>query len=263
MLAFNHLGKLGRLGNQMFQYASLRGIAANRGYDFGIPPSNFRDVWNDHQLFEVFDLPHLPKDNVKYLDMGCAPVAKERSFEFDELLFNQCPNEISIVGFFQSEKYFSKIKESIIEDFTFKSHILNPCYEMISSLEKPISLHIRRTDYLTDQNHTALDFDYYDEALKNFDENRPVIVFSDDSDWCKNQKVFSSDRFLISENTDNSIDMCLMSLCSAHIIANSSFSWWGAWLSKSEKVIAPSTWFGPGNIDKRTTDLIPESWIII
>ena len=78
MLAFNHLGKLGRLGNQMFQYASLRGIAANRGYDFGIPPSAFSDVWQEHQLFEVFELPYLPKVNVKFLDNGYAPVAKER-----------------------------------------------------------------------------------------------------------------------------------------------------------------------------------------
>ena len=56
MLAFNHLGKLGRLGNQMFQYASLRGIAARRGYDFGVPPSSFSDIWQEHQLFEVFEL---------------------------------------------------------------------------------------------------------------------------------------------------------------------------------------------------------------
>lgn len=61
MLAFNHIGKLGRLGNQMFQYASLRGIAANRGYDFGIPPSNFSDVWSDHQLFEVLNCHIFPK----------------------------------------------------------------------------------------------------------------------------------------------------------------------------------------------------------
>lgn len=110
MLAFNHIGKLGRLGNQMFQYASLRGIAANRGYDFGIPPSNFSDVWSDHQLFEVFELPHLPKNNIKLLDRGHSPVAREVSFTFDPFIYNQCPNEISILGFFQSEKYFEKSK---------------------------------------------------------------------------------------------------------------------------------------------------------
>ena len=260
MLAFNHIGKLGRLGNQMFQYASLRGIAANRGYDFGIPPSNFENVWSDHQLFEVFELPHLPKNNIKLLDRGCSPVAKERTFGFDEPLFNQCPNEISILGFFQTEKYFRKISDSIREDFTFRSHILEPCKEMMSGVDNPISLHIRRTDYLTDNNHTTLDLDYYEKALGEFEDDRPVIVFSDESSWCQEQEIFSDDRFLISESEDNAIDMCLMSLCTGHIIANSSFSWWGAWLSNSKKVVAPVKWFGPGNEGKSTEDLIPDRW---
>ncbi len=84
MLASNYLGQLGRLANQMFQYASLRGIAANRGYDFGIPPSDSRDEWTTHQLFEVFELVNLPENNIRYLDSGQAPVANQRFFEFDE-----------------------------------------------------------------------------------------------------------------------------------------------------------------------------------
>lgn len=263
MLAFNYLGTLGRLGNQMFQYASLRGIAANRGYDFGIPPSKFKDVWQEHQLFEVFELAHLPPKNVKFLDQGFAPVAKESSFGFDPLLFSQCPNDISLWGFFQSEKYFSHIGRSVKEDFTFRSHILEPCKEMISGIDSPISLHVRRTDYTTNPNHTSLSLEYYEEALKNFDSNRPVIVFSDEPEWCQKQPLFSEDRFLISENTDNAVDLCLMTLCSDHIIANSSFSWWGAWLANSGKVIAPSKWFGPGNADKSTEDLIPKKWIVL
>jgi hypothetical protein len=263
MLAFNHLGKLGRLGNQMFQYASLRGIAANRGYDFGIPPSNFRDVWQDHQLFQVFELHHLPPKNVRILDNGYAPVAKEVKFGFDDLLFNQCPNEISIWGFFQSEKYFNHIKQSIKEDFIFRQHILEPCKEMMSGVESPISLHVRRTDYTSNPNHTTLDLEYYENALKEFGDDRTVIVFSDDPAWCNQQEIFSADRFMISENVDNAVDLCLMTMCSDHIIANSSFSWWGAWLANSNKVIAPSKWFGPGNADKSTADLIPDRWTII
>jgi hypothetical protein len=103
---------------------------------------------------------------------------------------------------------------------------------------------------------------YYEEALKHFDD-RQVIVFSDDPGWCKEQSLFSDDRFLVSESEDNKIDLCLMTFCTSHIIANSSFSWWGAWLSNSEKVIAPSKWFGPNNADKETKDLIPETWTII
>jgi hypothetical protein len=263
MLAFNHLGHLGRLGNQMFQYASLRGIAARRGYDFGIPPSKFEDEWRSHQLFEVFDLPHLPRQNIKYLDGGNAPIAQERFFHFDQLLFDQCPNDVSLFGFFQSEKYFKHIEESIKEDFTFRDHILEPCKEIAEGFENPVSLHVRRTDYLTNNaNHHNLDLSYYEEALKHFDD-RQVIVFSDDPGWCKGQSLFSDDRFLVSESEDNKIDLCLMTFCTSHIIANSSFSWWGAWLSNSEKVIAPSKWFGPNNADKETKDLIPETWTII
>ena len=261
MLAFNKLGKLGRLGNQMFQYASLRGIAARRGYDFGIPPSSFRNEWTDHQLFQVFDLPNLLRQNIRYLDNGYAPEAGESFFHFDELLFNQCPNDVSLIGYFQSEKYFLHIKDSIKEDFTFKEEILKPCQEMISSLDKPISLHVRRTDYLTNSaNHYNLQLDYYEEALSKFDSDRTVVVFSDDPKWCMEQDLFSSDRFLVSENQSNYVDLCLMTLCSDHIIANSSFSWWGAWLANTSTVIAPNNWFGPNNANKETKDLIPESW---
>lgn len=263
MLAFNHLGHLGRLGNQMFQYASLRGIAARRGYDFGVPPSKFEDQWRSHQLFEVFDLPYLLRNNIKYLDGGNAPIVQERFFHFDQLLLDQCPNDVSLFGFFQSEKYFKHIEKSIKEDFTFRDHILEPCKEIAEGFENPVSLHVRRTDYLTNNaNHHNLDLSYYEEALKHFDD-RQVIVFSDDPEWCKEQSIFSDDRFLVSESADNKIDLCLMTFCKSHIIANSSFSWWGAWLSNSEKVIAPSKWFGPNNADKETKDLIPETWTII
>lgn len=262
MLAFNHLGKLGRLGNQMFQYASLRGISAKRGYDFGIPPSRFENEWTSHQLLEVFDLPHLQRKNLTYLDMGNAPICNERHFHFDELLFNQCPNDVSLWGFFQTEKYFKHIESSIREDFTFRDHILDPCAEMMSHMKDCVSLHVRRTDYIQNSaNHYNLELSYYGEALQEF-KDREVIVFSDDPEWCKEQDIFSDDRFMISESGDNKIDMCLMTFCTGHIIANSSFSWWGAWLANSKKVVAPKKWFGPNNIDNETKDLYCEGWIV-
>jgi hypothetical protein len=262
MLAFNHLGKLGRLGNQMFQYASLRGIAANRGYDFGIPPSNFRDVWQDHQLFQVFELHHLPPKNVRILDNGYAPVAKEVKFGFDELLFNQCPNEISIWGFFQSEKYFNHIKQSIKEDFIFRQHILEPCKEMMSQFNTaPVSLHIRRTDYITSPNHTALSLDYYKKALDIIGEYDYIFVFSDDIQWCKNNLTFNNMIFM--EGFDDVEDLWMMSMCKNNIIANSTFSWWGAWLNNNEnkQVIIPSKWFGISNSHLNTNDLYCDKWI--
>lgn len=168
------------------------------------------------------------------------------------------------MGFFQTEKYFKHIRNELLEDFEFKDEILDPCKEMISQFQvSPISLHIRRTDYLTYPNYTALDISYYKKALELFD-SREVLVFSDDSEWCKQQTLFSDDRFSIAEGNSNYIDLCLMTLCSGHIIANSSFSWWGAWLSDSKQVVAPSGWFsGSQNECLNTADLIPDSWVMI
>ena len=86
-----------------------------------------------------------------------------------------------------------------------------------------------------------------------------MIIVSDDPEWCGNQELFKPDRFLISDSGNNIVDMCILSLCKYHVIANSSFSWWGAWLAESEKVIAPKIWFGSqANLDD--SDLVPQHW---
>jgi hypothetical protein len=265
MIGFNALGRMGRLANQMFQYASLKGIARNIGADICIP--NHTQVVDDGignklrtELFDSFDL----NVNIGLLNNGHSPVVHEKFFHFDKDLFHLCPDHVSLQGYFQSEKYFKHIESDIREDFAFKNEILKPCEEMISSVENPISLHVRRTDYLTNSdNHPPCSLEYYQQALEHFDESRNVIVFSDEPKWCKEQKLFSGDRFLISENDDNRVDLCLMTLCNDFIIANSSFSWWGAWLSqnKNKKVIAPAQWFGTGYTkDHDTKDLIPDGW---
>jgi hypothetical protein len=266
MIGFNALGRMGRLANQMFQYASLKGISRNVGADFCIP--YYKDAVDDgignklrSELFDSFDL----KVNIGFLNNGHAPVVKERFFHFDEELFSLCPDHVSLQGFFQTEKYFKHIENEIREDFTFNDGILNPCKEMIESVDNPIALHIRRTDYVSNsENHYNLSLSYYDKALSMFESDRNVIVFSDDPSWCNEQELFSDDRFLISENTDNRVDLCLMTLCSDFIIANSTYSWWGAWLSNNpnKKVIAPVEWFGKTGYtkDHNTDDLIPNEW---
>jgi len=268
MLAFNYLGQLGRLGNQMFQYASLKGIARNRGCDYCIPNHNqvIKDPYGFDmkiELFYPFKMSGVSPRNIKLLDRGYAPVAEEKHFHFDEILFNMCPDEISLAGYFQSEKYFKHIEDEIRADFSFKDEILEPCKEMVGSIGEVISLHVRRTDYLTNPNHTILGLDYYEQALNKFYDTSSVFVFSDDPEWCKEQELFSGDRFMISESGDQYVDLCLMSLCKQHIIANSSYSWWGAWLSGSDNVVAPVRWFGVNNSDKNTKDLIPERWTTI
>ena len=127
---------------------------------------------------------------------------------------------------------------------------------MIGGLSRPVSLHIRRTDYLELDHHNSLGLDYYEKALGEFDSDRTIIIFSDDAEWCKEQKLFDGDRFLVAEGNINYVDLCLMTLCTGHIIANSSFSWWGAWLSNSKKVIAPKNWFS-GHLEEQDTSSLP------
>jgi len=266
MIGFNALGRMGRLANQMFQYASLKGIARNVGADIIVP--YYKDAVDDgignklrSELFDSFN----PNVNIGVLNNGNAPVVQERFFHFDEELFKLCPDHVSLHGFFQSEKYFKHVEKEIRQDFEFNDDLLVPCKEMIESVENPIALHIRRTDYVTNsENHHNLSLKYYEDALSRFESDRNVIVFSDDPEWCNEQELFSEDRFLISENIDNRVDLCLMTLCSDFIIANSSYSWWGAWLSsnKDKKVIAPIEWFGKEGYtkDHDTKDLIPNEW---
>jgi hypothetical protein len=263
MIGFNALGQFGRLGNQMFQYAALKGIAANNGYVICIPYSKNENEWTDHQLNSAFKMSTLNTLNYQYIDPD-RPTIVESGFSFDEKLFNECPEWVNIQGFFQTEKYFKHIRNQLLIDFEFHDTLLEPAKETISNWNNPVAVHIRRTDYITNPNHTVLCLNYYKKALEHFDKSCNVIIFSDEPKWCLKQKIFNSDRFLVSETNNNHLDLCLMSLCSGHIIANSSFSWWGAWLSNSKKVIAPSGWFtGSNNEYLDTKDLIPEEWIVI
>ena len=214
--------------------------------------------------------------------------AQEPHFHFSEELFERCPDGVSLHGFFQSWRYFANVKDQIREDYTFHKGILEPCKEMMEELEgqEPIMLHVRRGDpNLTDPRgfkwsytqcgsmHPVQPVEYYEKALAEFPEDQPVIVFSDSVDWVKEQEFFSGDRFMISEPKDKYADgsftpyadLWLMSLCSHAIIANSSMSWWGAWLQTNpdKMVFAPKMWFGPDYKDKDTSDLYCPKWILL
>ena len=278
MIGFNYLGKLGQLGNQMFQYASLRGIVRNRGVDFRLPYHDevFVDSLGNKlkiELFNPFVMSNVTQSNIGMIG-GDNPhdasvidsTRTEGGHNFNEALFNTCPDNVTLYGYFQTEKYFKHIEDEIRQDFTFKNEIAIPCKHRMSEVDTPIALHIRRGDYLRNAaNHNNLGLDYYERCLKKFDNDRTVIIFSDDPQWCKEQELFSNDRFLVSEGSNSYTDLCLMSLCSDFIIANSSYSWWGAWLSKgvNKVVCAPSVWFGPDNAHLDTSDMFPESWTVI
>ena len=256
---------MGQLGNQMFQYASLKGIARNRGFDYMV--AHNADVVVDSlgnklytELFNPFDIV------VKQGVLNTQQYIQEPHFQFSEELFNNCPDNASLVGYYQTPKYFNHIKDEIRSDFTFRPEILEPCKEMMEEMVEPVALHIRRGDFITNvENHYNQGLEYYEEALTKFEKNRQVIIFSDDTEWCNKQKLFAPDRFLIAEGNSPYVDMCLMTMCSGFIIANSTFSWWPAWLSVAEdkKVVYPKQWFGVTGYtkDHDVTDLFPRRWI--
>ena len=257
MIGYNRLGINGRLANQMFQYASLRGIAAKHGYEWTIPPED-RETHNmaDYNIMDGFKLPHLKNKGFVTADW---PVHDEPCHDFDPEFFENCPDNINLEGFRQSEKYFKHIEDEVRNEFKFLDHIVEDCKGAVEIFDNPVALHIRRGDFLINSvHHHNLSMKYYEEALKQFDSDRQVIIFSDDTDWCKSQPLFEDDRFLVCEGGGPYTDLYMMSKCDDFIIANSTFSWWGAWLSNSEHVIAPKLWFGPDGQDPK--DIYVDRW---
>ena len=280
MIGYNKLGSNGRLGNQMFQYAALRGIAAKRGYDWCIPPDTY-DHKDNYGLFETFEMTNVKEFNIGFVSGDCI---QENNHCFIPEFFDECPDNVSLDGYFQTEKYFTHIEKEIHEDFTFKKNYLIPCQEYINSLSSPpIFLHIRQSDNIgREQYHPILSIEFFENALKQFVEDTLCFVFTDDMEWCKSQEFFKQERFLFNEKNERysyqnidgtgklqntllpQIDLCLMSLCSGGIIANSSFSWWGAWLQNNRgKIIAPNSkvWFGSAMTHLDTSDIVPKRWI--
>lgn len=252
MLSCNSLGANGRLGNQMFQYAAIKGIAIHRGFDFCIPFSSEINEWYDHFLTKYFVL----DENIKYgTPHQQYRVDLNPYFHFNYELFENCPDNTDLHGYFQTEKYFSHIEDEIRKDFTFKNSFNLPA-------DKYVTLHIRRGDYVSRQDwHPVLSLDYYRTALEIFEDKYPVVVLSDDINWCKEN--INADVYM--DGTSQIQDLYTMAHATHNVIANSTFSWWAAWLNsnKKKKVISPSSrkWFGPVLHHYNMEDLIPSSWI--
>ena len=269
MLTFNRIGHYGRLGNQMFQYASLLGIAKNRGLDYGIRYANKNDV--------VFANPLVGKEKLDLFDafgelsardstdITPAYVLQEEKHEFDKRIFNDVPDRCDLTGYFQTEKYFANFKDEVKKDFTFRKEIVKDCKRVMREIDtdRPlVSIHVRRGDYTQLQDfHPLCPVEYYLNSLKIVGSDHYPVVFSDDIEWCKSN--LKLDEAYYCDDNDQFVDMCLMSMCDSNIIANSSFSWWGAWLNDNENktVVAPSQWFGSKLADKNTDDIYCEGWI--
>lgn len=198
------------------------------------------------------------------------------SHEFCEELFNQCPNHVTLNGYFQSEKYFENAKKLLKWDFRFKEDIIEEVNFYYGDILKkdPISIVVRdynnEFDYVNcSYNHHNLPFSYFRKGLKILGELRPVIVCSNNIELCKIREEFSGDNFVFVDNntkvSKSHFDLCVISKCKDFIISNSTFSWWGAYLGQHEnkRILCPDKWYGPGLNHIDTGDLFPDSWEVL
>lgn len=254
---------IGRLANSMFQIACSIGYARKYGYQWaadtgmgvGEPYSAI------HKCF-----PNLPKEN-----WGSGVRYQEHPNQFCEIHRvhkNEChfdyhpipdlgPN-VSLLGFFQSYKYFEGQDEEIKKVFALPH---------VEGYEDYVSIHVRRGDYVQHAgSFPPITNQYISAAYNYFPEDAKYLVFSDDIEWCKNN--WRGDWLTFVDEPDERKALSLMASCGHHIIANSTFSWWAAYLGhNTDRIVispSPETWFGPTSGVKRpVVDLIPDSWIKI
>lgn len=285
---------IGGIGNQMFQYAVGRNIQLKNGgalkldingykYQFDITPRKFElDIFKlDYKIASQNDIAQLVGFDMLNrvfnrfgvdLKSRSKFFFKEKSFAYDSRI-NKVGNNVYLEGFWNSEKYFVENEKEIRKDFSFRKELMENNKKIAESISKTnaVSIHIRRGDYIynkkTNQFHGTCDLNYYQRAIdliKNKVKNPKFFIFSDDLEWVKNNLKIKNAIYVEGNIDDKSyIDMQLMSLCKHNIIANSSFSWWGAWLNNNPEkiVIAPEKWFNDTTIN--TKDLLPEGWIKI
>jgi hypothetical protein len=287
----------GGLGNQMFQYATARRLAVvnesqlmlDLGWYSNIPPGDTRRHYELHPFNCVQDVaspeevkalrgvdikrwPKVVKRVLKrtglFMNQSCV---RERHFHFDPEIL-RLHGDIYLDGYWQSEKYFGDVADAIRKDFTLRTSpdsINKEIGDTIQSCEA-VSLHVRRGDYVSSksasQHHINSHLHYYEAAIAEVTarlRNPHFFIFSDEPEWAKSNLRVGAPMSYIEHNGPGKAyeDLRLMSLCQHHIIANSSFSWWGAWLSAhpGKIVIAPEKWFNRDDIN--TNDLLPEGWL--
>jgi hypothetical protein len=287
---------MGGLGNQMFQYAAARRLAHFNNTNLKIDLSWFDNICEvdsprEYALDEfAIQENFATREEVEALTvrkqgfverliakvMWRKPVAapsyiREKQFHFDPGILN-LPDAVYLDGYWQSDKYFKDIEDVIREEFSIKAPQNGKnkkLAELISSRES-VSLHVRRGDYVsnsvTNKVHGTCGLDYYTRAIAEIFsrvDDPYFFVFSDDPEWSKANLNISHPVVFVDHNnaSRNYEDLRLMSQCRHHIIANSSFSWWGAWLSSypDKIVITSKRWFSDPTVD--TSDLIPPEWL--
>jgi hypothetical protein len=268
----------GGLGNQMFQYAAGATLASK------LKTENYLDLsWFDlikgradvaQRTYELDQFGIIPLElglkQRAILRVRSPIVFAEKKQGYNPDLWHLEGN-VLLDGYWQSYKYLEDNRDKILRIFSFPEVISDKNRRLLEHIKTvgSISLHIRRGDYVhikkTNKIHGLLSLEYYHQAvdllLKNI-RNPHIFIFSDDLVWAKNNLKLNMPITFVSNQLDRGVeDMRLMAACKYNIVANSSFSWWGAWLNQSpdKRIIAPKHWFRTA--DLKNPDLIPDKWI--
>lgn len=277
---------VGGLGNQMFCYAYAKALE-QKGNKVKIDISAY-DTYKIHGGFQLdnyyINLEESSSlENSKYyknnflskvlrkIGFSNSNIIEENSLLFDDKLLEIKDNNY-VSGYFQCEGYFINIREILLEQFSINSNVA----QYTKKIKKEIlvtnnccSIHVRRGDFINNLNkniHGSCTLEYYkkaEEIIKLKDINVKFFIFSDDIQWCKNN--FEIDNAIYVKTEEDRLpheDMYLMSLCKYNIIANSSYSWWAAWLNKNDDklVIAPKRWFIDDNLERQSKDIVCKEW---
>lgn len=283
---------VGGLGNQMFQYAAGLSLAEKLSTELFMDVSWFDEIddkdTSRHYELDCFALkqqfvkggefrvsqPGWGRKQRLMLSIAKArgkqilTQYREPTFEFNQR-FNNLSDNTYLEGYFQSEKYFLGVRKEVVSAFSYIERPSEKNRLLIQRIRScnSVSIHVRRGDYVTNKHankfHGLKGVDYYKKAISIMSKQlkQPIFfVFSDDIEWCKTNLPIPKGSTFISHNQSGSEDMRLMRVCKHNIIANSSFSWWGAWLGEypAKEVIAPKVWFS--NESLNTKDVVPNRW---
>ena len=271
----------GGLGNQLFQYAVGRALALHHRLPLKLDLTIFKTYKLHRYLLDQFAIQAdiatedeiiklKGRNNVLFSALRKAGLVKRKSYlkekrssYFDASVFKK--DDVYLDGYWQNELYFSNIREELLRDLTSISSMSELGVVYMEGIKKSnsVSLHVRRGNYLNLKNFNVLDIDYYMKAVEYIRKNveKPTFyIFSDDLEWCKNSLGFLDNCIFVDSTKTEIDDLKLMSFCKHNIIANSSFSWWGAWLNQNCKktVIAPKDWLlnDPGS-----SNVILSDWV--
>ncbi|ACU02372.1 alpha-1,2-fucosyltransferase [Pedobacter heparinus] len=275
---------LGGLGNQMFQYAFYKSLQ----HRFPHVKADLQG-YQEYTLHNGFELEHIFNIKVnsvssftsdlfynkkwlyrklrRILNLRNTYIEEKKLFSFDPSLLNN-PKSAYYWGYWQNFQYFEHIADDLRKDFQFRAPLSAQNQEVLdqTKLSNSISLHIRRGDYIKDPLLGGLCGPEYYQTAINYITSKVnaarFFIFSDDIDWCiANLKLQDCSFISWNKGTSSYIDMQLMSSCKHHIVANSSFSWWAAWLNPNPDkiVIAPEKWTNDKDINVRMS--FPQGWI--